>query len=77
MKDDNRTKSKRKADQMSPNSSLSKLGPPNKKSKTTTAEACIIEGNRVIDISLLVGFLKVLKCPECNLSVHETVRTGI
>ena len=75
-KDDIRTKSKRKADQMLPNSSLSKLGPPNKKSKTTTAETGIIEGNRVIDISLLVGFLKVLKCPECaecNLSVHETV----
>lgn len=76
-KKDDMDKRKRKASSMtSPNASLSKLGPPKKKVNTTTADTSAIEGNRIIDISLLVAFLEGFKCPECaeyNLSVDETM----
>ena len=62
----------------SPSSSSSKVGPSKKHLKLSKVG---LEGNRIMDITLLDKFIATLLCPECykdsSLSLSESFRYGL
>jgi hypothetical protein len=70
------TSGKRKAEMMSPNASFLKLMPNLKSARVETSG---IEGNRIVDVSLLISLFEELACPTCGsgLSVEDEVLVGL